>query len=65
MAEMDFGRIDYGERRAPLLPEENTIDRIRRRAQALWEAAGRPEGREHEFWIEAEREVLGGQGREP
>jgi hypothetical protein len=32
-------------------------DRIRERAHALWEQAGQPEGREHEFWYDAERDV--------
>ncbi|MCV0397254.1 MAG: DUF2934 domain-containing protein [Rhizobiaceae bacterium] len=31
--------------------------RIRSRAYALWEAAGRPEGREEEHWAQAERLV--------
>jgi hypothetical protein len=30
---------------------------IRDRAHQLWELAGCPEGREHEFWYEAEREL--------
>jgi hypothetical protein len=29
---------------------------IRRRAYEIWEAAGRPEGREHEHWFAAESE---------
>jgi len=37
------------------LPEED----IRERAHELWEAAGRPEGREEEFWLEAERQLKG------
>lgn len=28
--------------------------RIRERAHALWEEAGSPQGREHEFWHRAE-----------
>ncbi|MEH2512168.1 hypothetical protein V1291_003522 [Nitrobacteraceae bacterium AZCC 1564] len=32
---------------------------IRERAYQLWEAAGRPEDREHEFWYQAERELKG------
>jgi len=32
-------------------------DQIRTRAHQLWEAAGKPEGREQEFWHEAEREL--------
>lgn len=37
-------------------------DRIRDRAYALWEAAGRPEGQDKEFWRLAEKELaeLGG-----
>jgi general stress protein YciG len=34
-----------------------TDDQIRNRAHQLWEIAGRPEGREDEFWHEAEREL--------
>jgi hypothetical protein len=34
-----------------------TEEDIRARAHALWEIAGRPEGREQEFWHEAEREL--------
>ena len=30
---------------------------IRDRAFELWEAAGRPEGREDHFWLEAERQL--------
>ncbi|WP_257170653.1 DUF2934 domain-containing protein [Bradyrhizobium sp. SRS-191] len=32
-------------------------DRIRERAHQLWEQSGRPDGREDEFWYQAEREV--------
>jgi hypothetical protein len=37
-----------------------TGEQIRDRAHQLWEAAGQPEGREHEFWYKAERELKGG-----
>jgi hypothetical protein len=30
---------------------------IRERAHQLWEAAGRPEGKEDQFWLEAERQL--------
>ena len=30
---------------------------IRARARDLWEEAGRPEGRDLEFWLQAEREI--------
>ena len=32
-------------------------ERIRARAHALWEQAGQPDGREDEFWHQAEREI--------
>jgi hypothetical protein len=32
-------------------------DLIRARAHQLWEAAGKPEGRQVEFWHQAEREL--------
>jgi hypothetical protein len=30
---------------------------IRERARKLWEQAGKPEGKESEFWLEAERQL--------
>ena len=30
---------------------------IQQRAHQLWEQAGRPEGRDEEFWYQAEREL--------
>ena len=30
---------------------------IRERAHKLWEQAGKPEGKESEFWLEAERQL--------
>ncbi len=39
--------------------ENSTEEKIRERAHQLWEAAGSPEGREHEFWYQAERELKG------
>lgn len=35
----------------------NTDDRIRERAYEIWEAAGRPEGREVEHWKQASEDV--------
>ncbi|WP_339031881.1 DUF2934 domain-containing protein [Bradyrhizobium symbiodeficiens] len=34
-----------------------TQEQISIRAHELWEAAGHPEGREDEFWHQAEREL--------
>lgn len=38
-----------------------TVDqeKIRQRARDIWDAAGRPEGRDVEFWLQAEAEVAG------
>jgi hypothetical protein len=33
--------------------------RIRARAHELWEQHGRPQGRDEEFWLQAERELVG------
>jgi hypothetical protein len=33
-------------------------ERVRRRAYELWESEGRPAGREHDHWFQAEREVV-------
>ena len=32
-------------------------ERIRQRAERLWDEAGRPEHRDEEFWHQAEREI--------
>jgi hypothetical protein len=40
-------------------------DQIRIRAHQLWETAGQPEGREDEFWHEAERELEDGPTNNP
>jgi hypothetical protein len=37
--------------------QEPTQQQIRIRAHELWEQAGKPEGRQHEFWHQAEREL--------
>ncbi len=34
-----------------------TEQRIRARAYELWELAGQPPGREHEFWYQAAKEI--------
>jgi hypothetical protein len=40
----------------------NIEEKIRRRAHDLWEAAGRPEGRDEENWMEAERQIMAEEG---
>jgi hypothetical protein len=37
-----------------------TEEQIRARAHELWEKAGKPEGREDEFWRQAEKEMTQG-----
>jgi hypothetical protein len=37
-------------------------EKIRERAYLLWEQGGRPEGREHEHWREAERQIVAEEG---
>ena len=32
-------------------------EKIRQRAHELWENGGKPEGREMDFWLQAEREL--------
>jgi hypothetical protein len=41
--------------RDPLWPPR--LARLRRRAEELWKKAGRPPGRDDEFWRQAEREI--------
>ena len=42
------------------MPSEDHDDAIRKRAYLLWEQAGKPQGREHEFWAQASAEIEGG-----
>ncbi len=52
------GRRPTGPRALPdAKPSEDTASRLRDRASALWEAAGCPSGREHEFWARAAGEI--------
>ncbi|MFG1301808.1 DUF2934 domain-containing protein [Xanthobacter sp. V3C-3] len=37
-------------------------DQIRRRAHGLWREAGSPQGRDREFWEQAELQVLKARG---
>ena len=42
---------------APRRREDDMYERIQRRAYELWENEGRPNGREHDHWLQAEREI--------
>jgi hypothetical protein len=42
--------------------QKPTEEQIRVRAHELWEQAGKPEGREDEFWHQAERQLSGEEG---
>lgn len=42
--------------------EADLEDRIRRRAYDLWEAEGRPQGRDAAHWAQAERELANAGG---
>ena len=44
------------------LPSYSASD-ISERAYRLWEKAGRPDGRDQEFWLQAEKELAEGKGR--
>jgi hypothetical protein len=39
--------------------EPSRIQAIRQRAYAIWETAGRPDGRDCEHWLQAEAEMPG------
>jgi hypothetical protein len=44
------------------MTNQDLHERIRRRAYALWEQDGRPEGRADEYWLRAEAELAGSGG---
>ncbi|MGH6902105.1 MAG: DUF2934 domain-containing protein [Geminicoccaceae bacterium] len=50
-------RSAAGKAAASKLPKESVRERIQRRAYELWETEGRPEGREHAHWHQAELEI--------
>ena len=37
--------------------QDDMHERVQRRAYELWESEGRPAGREHDHWLQAEREI--------
>jgi hypothetical protein len=44
------------------LPVGKLAERIRERAQEIWEAEGRPDGRAEEHWLLAEAEIAASSG---
>jgi Protein of unknown function (DUF2934) len=42
-----------------------TEEQIRQRAQEIWEENHRPDGRNEEFWLQAEKELNEGLAHEP
>lgn len=38
--------------------DNETLERIRKRAYELWEIEGRPEGKENDHWVQATKEIL-------
>lgn len=46
------------------MSSEDRAPQVRELAYYLWEKAGRPCGREHEFWAEASREIEAGDEEE-
>ena len=39
------------------MADQSREDRIRQRAHELWEEADKPEGKQNQLWLEAEREL--------
>ena len=52
----DFAE-DIRQRLQRLVSRRGGQDEIRARARQLWEQAGRPAGRDLDFWLQAEREL--------
>jgi len=48
---------DLRHRLRQILETSRTKHKIRARAYELWEQSGRPSGRDHEFWLQAEAEM--------
>ena len=42
----------------PLTPFRPTTEAIAKRAYEIYEETGRPDGRDVEFWLKAERELI-------
>lgn len=51
-------RTAAGKPAAPKRRTDDMYERIQRRAYELWESEGRPAGREHAHWLQAESEIV-------
>jgi Protein of unknown function (DUF2934) len=62
-------KSDHSHRSKITMPDDQPADpnerenRIRERAYHLWEAAGRPQGRDQEYWEQAETQVTAEDGK--
>ena len=60
------GKVEIPEPEKPTESGAESVDeheqRIQERARELWDAEGRPEGRDEEYWLRAE-ELIGGHNR--
>ena len=50
-------RVAAGSPPAAKRSKDNVHERIQQRAYELWESEGRPAGREHAHWLQAEGEI--------
>lgn len=50
-------RTAAGRSAASIGRQDDLYERVQRRAYELWEYEGRPAGREHDHWLQAEREI--------
>ena len=56
-------RIRFGRTGFPM--NEEYLQKVRERAHALWEQAGRPHGQDAEHWAQAEREIAAEEDAQP
>lgn len=58
---VEFAGLSAVETRTASMVTE-ILERIRARAYQIWEEHGRPEGRHHDHWLQAEQEHVGMMG---
>ena len=57
MAAKPGSRTATGRPAAAKRSKDDIYERVQRRAYELWESEGRPAGREHAHWLQAESEI--------